>query len=132
MKNHNFIFALVFSSCFIGCQSRSLKKTVRLLTHTVSNTKLTQQEFIANLKPLIDPDANVDSLCTTYFNHWKNIETTKGHPITTKVKKIEKETDSKAKVFIANTWHQGTGEKNYFLSKTTWVRKNKKWFRTSE
>jgi hypothetical protein len=113
-------------------RAQGLKRTIKKFTEVMSRTQSTQTDFVENLKPLIDPNANVDSLCTDYYQHWKYNSGIKSYPIKTKIESVDKFSKNSATVEISNVWHWPTGEKYFFLSETTWVKKNKNWYRTGE
>ncbi len=98
----------------------------------MTNTKATEQQFTSRLKPFIDPIANADSLCADYYQHWKSNADIHSFPLSTKTEKIETITPDSTEVYISNIWQIGEEGKYYFLSKTFWVRKNNKWYRTGE
>lgn len=113
-------------------QAQSLRRTIRKYTKVMTNSNANQQDFLENLRPLIDPSSNVDSLCLDYYTHWKYNASINSFPLKTKIKKIKKVTTEKATVLISNIWHLSEDGNYYFLSKTTWTRKNGKWYRSGE
>ncbi|MCH2023955.1 MAG: hypothetical protein MK207_15875 [Saprospiraceae bacterium] len=98
----------------------------------MSQTQVAQAEFVGMLKPLIDPSSNVDSLCIDYYQHWKYNKDIKSFPLKIKIGKIDKHSKDRATVQISNIWNWPTGEKYFFLSESTWIKKDDKWYRTDQ
>ncbi len=111
-------------------KAQGLTQTIKKFTKVITQTQATQTDFIQNLKPLIDPSSNVDSLCIDYYRHWKYNSDHNSYPIKTKIENVDKYSKDSVTVKISNIWHWSTNEKYFFLSETTWVKKDKKWYRT--
>ena len=127
MKRIPFIILLFFITS-VG-QAQGLKKTIKEFTKVLTGAKTTQIQFTISLKPYLDPSANVDSLCADYYDHWRHNAELNSYPIETRIEKISKQTDN-ATAMISNIWQLGEDGKFYFLSKTTWVYKNGRWYRS--
>lgn len=127
------LLALFFISCFvIGTKAENLKETSKNFTELMTQTQLSQAEFTAQLKEFIDPAANVDSICSTYYNHWKKCTAESFFPLKTVIEDVQKSNKSTATVYISNIWHCDTGDQFYLLSQTEWVKKKNKWYRSNK
>lgn len=126
------ILALFFIIIGSTIQAENLKETTKQFTLLMEQTTLSEVEFVAQLKPFIDPASNVDSICSDYYNHWKHCIEKNFFPLETKIEEIKKESKNTATVLISNIWHCDTGESYYFLSHTDWVKKENKWYRSTE
>lgn len=127
------LLALFFITCFIlSTKAETLKETTQNFTELLAQTELSDVEFAAKLKPFIDPEANVDSVCNDYYIHWKQCIDENFYPLKTSIAKIEKDTKSTATVLISNIWHCGTGDQYYVVSQTDWVKKENKWYRSTK
>lgn len=127
------LLALFFIACFVlSAKAQSLKETSANFTSLMAQTNLTQQEFSEKLKQFIDPESNVDSICNTYYTHWKQCVAEDFYPIKTTIEEVEKVNNKTATVYISNIWHCDTGDQYYFLSQTEWVKKDNKWYRSTK
>jgi len=83
------ITLLIMVISFQSSRAQSLKHTVNKFTQVMAKTQTTSSAFIKKLKPLLDPDSNVDSLSIDYYQHWKNNAENNSYPISTKIEKLE-------------------------------------------
>lgn len=126
------VLVLFFASALPTLFGQSLKETTKEFTALMLQTDLTQEEFVAQLKPFIDPESNADSICADYYSHWKHCIAQNYYPLETKIEEVIKETNATATVLISNVWHCESGESYYFLSHTDWVKKDNKWYRSTK
>ncbi|MCI5055746.1 MAG: hypothetical protein MRY83_06535 [Flavobacteriales bacterium] len=110
---------------------QSLRKTTKRFVNVVSQLEISETEFMFKLKPLIDPSANVDSLCADYYGHWKYNKSINSYPLKTKIEAVKKSGKHNASVQISNIWNMPNGEKYYFLSESYWIKSGSKWYRTT-
>lgn len=123
--------ALFFITCFVlSTKAESLKETSKNFTNLLAQTELTHEQFTAKLKPFIDPQANVDSICQDYYQHWKQCNADNFYPLETSISKIEKNTKVSATVLVSNVWHCNTGDQYYVVSQMHWIKKKNKWYRS--
>lgn len=117
----------------IAQPSADLKKSVAGFTLAVSDIKKDKETYSKILRLYIDPAANVDSLVTDYYEHWKRNYTDSSYAIKTELKSITYNNDkTRAAVEIENIWHMPNGDKHLLISGTTWVYKNGVWYRSGE
>lgn len=95
-------------------KAQGLKRTIKRFTKIMSQTQASQTDFIQNLKPLIDPRTNVDSLCTDYYQHWKYNADINSFPIKTKIESVDKYSKDRATVRISQISGTGQQGKNTF------------------
>jgi hypothetical protein len=125
-----FLFLAMHS---IAQTSADLRKSVDGFVAAMTAATDDRETYIRNLRPYIDPAANVDSLLDSYYEHWRANHEMKSYPITTEIKSLTYGTDGlTGKVLIENLWHLGDGKKAVFLSTTSWVKKNDQWYRSGE
>lgn len=124
------LLALFFITCFVlSTKAESLKETSKNFTELLAQTELSDVEFAAKIKPFIDPEANVDSLCNEYYQHWQHCVDDNFYPLKTSIAQIDKTSKKSATVLVSNVWHC-TGDQFYVESKTEWIKRNNKWYRS--
>ncbi|MEO8149419.1 MAG: hypothetical protein ABI723_17370 [Bacteroidia bacterium] len=127
------IFSIIFLMTLSKLSlSQSLKRTVKDFTLILIDKKTNRDECIKKLKPIIDPTANVDSICLDYYEYWKKNFDNNSYPLSTKIESIKIDSTANATVLISNIWHLSTGEKCYFKSETNWIERNQRWYRSAE
>lgn len=113
-------------------RSESLRQISYAFTQAFTKSALASDDFVIQLRPYIDPSCNVDSICKDYYAHWTQCLERNGYPITTKVERIIRESNTSAVVLISNVWHYPNGEMYYLVSQTNWNKKGKKWYRSMD
>lgn len=129
MKTKIWIVILIIT-VFPQLRGESLKQISYAFTQTFTKSALASDDFVVQLRPYIDPDCNVDSICNDYYKHWSQCLERNGYPVSTKVERIIRESITSAVVLISNVWHYPNGEMYYLVSQTNWTKKGKNWYRS--
>lgn len=124
------VFFLSILTLQVSAQNNSVKKSAKSFNEIVAQTNLSRVVYHEKLSALIDSKANVDSLVYDYYDFWKKSLTETSFPEKVKIKGINKLSNEKAEITIHCIWFDLELGTYLYVSKSTWIKKNKRWYRS--
>jgi hypothetical protein len=125
------ISSILLSSIAFSQPNGNLKHTVKSFIRKTGNSKVTEDDYVNNLKVYFDPNTNTDSIALEYYDYW--VEQWELNSFAKKSKLIDiNVAKEKGTADIKSIWHSPNGNKYLFITRTYWIYTNGKWFRTIE
>ena len=125
------ISSILLSSFAFSQPTGNLKHTVKSFIRKTGNSKVTEDDYVNNLKVFFVPNTNTDSLALEYYDYW--VEQWELNRFAKKSKLIDiNVVKNKGTADIKSIWHSPNGSTYLFVTRTYWNYTNGKWFRTIE
>lgn len=125
------ISSILLSSFAFSQPTGNLKHTVKSFIRKTGNSKVTEVDYVNNLRVYFDPKTNTDSIALEYYDYW--VEQGELNSFAKKSKLIDINViKNKGTADIKSIWHSPNGKEYLFITRTYWIYTNGKWFRTIE
>lgn len=119
----------LFATSVSAQKSRKAVKKFLVAVSTVEN--VSEEDYTKRLRPLIDPQENVDSLCADFYLNWKYNFDANNRQIAYSIESLTEE-NGVATVVVVSTWLMDDKDKFQYRTQATWVKRKKKWYRSGE
>lgn len=132
MKIQKIVFLVIVICAITTVSAQKSRKSVEKFLVAVSTIEnVSEEDYTKRLRPLIDPETNVDSLCADFYMNWKYNLLANNKQLSYSIESLTEENGT-ATVVVTSIWLMADNVKYQFKTKATWVLKKKKWYRSGE
>ena len=127
-----YVFLLFALTAFSQLDGQELEARAQKFADLIADTGVSEKKYLKRIGCYFDPEANPDSTARAHCDHWKNNREENSYPISWKVVGAEYPSAIEGIVTTETMWHYPGGEEVQFVIATQWVRRGRKWYRTSK
>lgn len=132
MKIKELLLIALVLICSTTVSAQKSRKSVKKFLAAVSTVEnVSEEDYTKRLRPLIDPQENVDSLCADFYMNWKYNFDANNRQIAYSIESLTEE-NGVATVVVVSTWLMDDKDKFQYRTQATWVKRKKKWYRSGE